>query len=304
MRTNRFRGFTLIELLVVIAIIAILAAILFPVFAQAREKARQTTCLSNEKQIGDAILMYNEDYDEVYVPAAEWKKGPNADWTSLVQPYIKSGSWAGWITDGGVFQCPSYPGIQSTADGPSGAPGGQYVPRGDVFVTYDTPSDGANFLPNPVNEAQIPDPAGLIGFWEVGANGSTGATYGWGWNFSGNNTYGADTDGAVWVSTSGNYQSLNSNKLLGNCDLSAGNFSWGGGGVPTATNGVGCLQFPRYRHTNVSNIWYLDGHVKGMQLGRLNYTNDVFIPGVCWANVYSGATAPPACPTASPVAPY
>jgi len=67
---SAWRGFTLIELLVVIAIIAILAAILFPVFAQAREKARQSTCLSNHKQIGTAMLMYAQDYDEVFVPVA------------------------------------------------------------------------------------------------------------------------------------------------------------------------------------------------------------------------------------------
>ena len=62
-RNSRF-GFTLIELLVVIAIIAILAAILFPVFAQAREKARQASCVSNLKQIGLAMLQYTQDYDE------------------------------------------------------------------------------------------------------------------------------------------------------------------------------------------------------------------------------------------------
>ena len=60
------KGFTLIELLVVIAIIAILAAVLFPVFAKVREKARQTVCLSNEKQIGLGFMQYVEDYDEVF----------------------------------------------------------------------------------------------------------------------------------------------------------------------------------------------------------------------------------------------
>ncbi len=61
---RRKDGFTLIELLVVIAIIAILAAILLPVFAQAREKARMTTCLSNTKQMGSALMIYAQDYDE------------------------------------------------------------------------------------------------------------------------------------------------------------------------------------------------------------------------------------------------
>jgi prepilin-type N-terminal cleavage/methylation domain-containing protein len=68
------KGFTLIELLVVIAIIAILAAILFPVFSQARDKARQTTCLSNAKQVGLAVMQYQQDYDEFY-PSAQKRNG-------------------------------------------------------------------------------------------------------------------------------------------------------------------------------------------------------------------------------------
>ncbi len=74
------RGFTLIELLVVIAIIAILAAILFPVFAQAREKARQTTCTSNLKQIGTAFMMYVQDYDETYPPWTGMCPDPSLRW--------------------------------------------------------------------------------------------------------------------------------------------------------------------------------------------------------------------------------
>src|SRR5438093_13107743 len=85
------RAFTLIELLVVIAIIAILAAILFPVFAQAREKARTATCSSNLKQIGIAVVMYAQDYDETYPPA---NYGPMASagqhWYGLVDPYVKA----------------------------------------------------------------------------------------------------------------------------------------------------------------------------------------------------------------------
>jgi prepilin-type N-terminal cleavage/methylation domain-containing protein/prepilin-type processing-associated H-X9-DG protein len=95
-------GFTLIELLVVIAIIAILAAILFPVFAQAREKARSTSCLSNQKQIALAISMYAQDYDETF-PYPYLAGPPELWWEDVVNPYIKTGN------KGGIMTCPSAP---------------------------------------------------------------------------------------------------------------------------------------------------------------------------------------------------
>jgi prepilin-type N-terminal cleavage/methylation domain-containing protein/prepilin-type processing-associated H-X9-DG protein len=108
---RRSRGFTLIELLVVIAIIAILAAILFPVFAQAREKARQATCLSNEKQMGNALLMYAQDYDmtlphdilgypAVYPTAPPGQQvSSHITWDLILQPYVKNLQ---------IFLCPSH----------------------------------------------------------------------------------------------------------------------------------------------------------------------------------------------------
>jgi prepilin-type N-terminal cleavage/methylation domain-containing protein/prepilin-type processing-associated H-X9-DG protein len=100
-------AFTLIELLVVIAIIAILAAILFPVFAQARAKARSTACLSNLKQIGLAIMQYGQDYDEMYPPTDYDVGSVRVVWQNLVEPYVKAGvSGTDTAQVRGVFVCP------------------------------------------------------------------------------------------------------------------------------------------------------------------------------------------------------
>jgi prepilin-type N-terminal cleavage/methylation domain-containing protein/prepilin-type processing-associated H-X9-DG protein len=84
------KGFTLIELLVVIAIIAILAAILFPVFAKSREKARQSSCQSNLKQIGLAAMQYAQDFDEKLVPVYQNGGAYRYWWADLIQPYMRS----------------------------------------------------------------------------------------------------------------------------------------------------------------------------------------------------------------------
>ncbi len=111
---SRAPGFTLIELLVVIAIIAILAAILFPVFARAREKARQTSCLSNLKQLGTALQMYVQDYDEMTPPHTDDEPDPPPPYNwrydtfpLRLHPYVKNYQ---------IYRCPSDSGWTKPAE--------------------------------------------------------------------------------------------------------------------------------------------------------------------------------------------
>ncbi len=163
------RGFTLIELLVVIAIIAILAAILFPVFGRARENARRSSCQSNMKQIGLGVMQYVQDYDERY-PQAYFYKNNAGDtqgyvhWSGSTRPYLKSEQ---------IFVCPSDPlgGLLPTNPhdptyslAPSSPPRDAQVPRISytanalIMPRKRSSTDG----PNTVNSAQIDDTAGVI----------------------------------------------------------------------------------------------------------------------------------------------
>ncbi len=143
-KSNR-KGFTLIELLVVIAIIAILAAILFPVFAKARDKARQTACGSNAKQMGLAIMQYSQDYDGYYPFAYNCNTGGhcenNSIWQKDIQPYCKStkltfcpsGPFANLANDASMLGYGGYSINQAVA--------GFSLPNGVQRVWYAKPSE-------------------------------------------------------------------------------------------------------------------------------------------------------------------
>ncbi|MEO7717837.1 MAG: DUF1559 domain-containing protein [Capsulimonas sp.] len=235
------KGFTLIELLVVIAIIAILAAILFPVFAQAREKARQSTCASNLKQMGLANLQYSQDYDEMSIVGYGDDGSKDEDyWYYTIMPYVSSAK--GNIAT--INFCPSSPHSAKTAYSMNARVGGDSTDIGDPF--------SFNFdYSKPSSLAMQTHPAETIVFAEAnqipayGDQATTlyrvnpGSVNGGPWN-----AYEAPTKDKDWDS------------------------------IDNDTNAAGTSPGQvRYRHTKMANFAFCDGHVKAMRRGNVTIWN-------------------------------
>lgn len=255
MSGNRRNAFTLIELLVVIAIIAILAAILFPVFAQAREKARGTTCVSNEKQILLGIMQYTQDYDEM-LPIGEqlpvkWDGGINSTDQCVgieneIDPYVKAGVPWGPARASSVWQCPSDPVQRDDCDGAPGIGTGYNISY--AFTNY-KPTDANTgfglFSFSTLNGVQVPSQT-LAG---VGAPADTIAMWEW---------FNPQAYSRFIAVTRTNMNQLLEFPTYPNA-INIGN---------SCGDGYNWL-FSIGAHNGITNFGFLDGHVKGMPASRL-----------------------------------
>lgn len=254
----RENGFTLIELLVVIAVIAILAAILFPVFARARENARRSSCASNLKQIGLGVIQYAQDYDEIMAPAYLDGScyGPggqtatnaagctgNVKWMDIIYPYVKSEQ---------IFNCPSAPSSYAKYQFATGAKYGHYAAN----VAFKGPDNGSDTLSapfshyretaagtylrySPTNVAKIQAPTTTVMVVDSRPGGQ-GQPYAMTW----------DTASAVVTM-----------RDVGGDPADLNNRTW-------VYTGSSCCAISE-RHLSTINVLWADGHVKAVGLDTL-----------------------------------
>jgi prepilin-type N-terminal cleavage/methylation domain-containing protein/prepilin-type processing-associated H-X9-DG protein len=250
-------GFTLIELLVVIAIIAILAAILFPVFAQARAKARQITCVSNLKQLSMGHMMYFQDYDEAgtmercFPNGNAWWSGEAIIWKDLIYPYVKSGgrpynNGQTYTTpgSGGVFQCPENSAAWSAQTvvywggwGP-GEPGDETTryPRSYAINDHAGNNEGSNFWGSWTGPGSLTAPGSL----------------------------------AVLSTPASTIMLCETRLFFENIWADSMSYECTPDGIPAGGQPTGCIQG---HHSGMTNFAFMDGHVKTIRL-QASVAND------------------------------
>jgi prepilin-type N-terminal cleavage/methylation domain-containing protein/prepilin-type processing-associated H-X9-DG protein len=259
---NQRRAFTLIELLVVIAIIAVLAAILFPVFSRAREQARRATCQSNLRQLANAWTMYSHDYDEMTVPIYVYA-GPGpylglsdlSYWPDLVYPYVKAGSGqSAGSNAGGIFTCPTTNGIPYTDGGNRWGRARYAYNQSNINNDYIAYDDGS--ISRGVAMAKLGHPAETVVFMEGltlggpflgGSDNPNNATI-LANSYPANSTYPT----AGYTPDRPLARSADDQPSLEQRDKD----EFGNGGYEYATDGA------LHKHSEGSNYAFADGHVK------------------------------------------
>jgi prepilin-type N-terminal cleavage/methylation domain-containing protein len=284
---NHRKAFTLIELLVVIAIIAILAAILFPVFAQAKLAAKKTADLSNLKQIGLAAIMYSGDFDD-YFPRNDLLGVGRQTWApityrELIAPYVKNGveqqgyimtnGGTGPLADTGLWNSPTQPpGRFGYGANQALFPSGQQMRdsahcgnNGSGLVYNDQNCDGTlnttgySVIPS-ISQTQLPAPASTVMVTTVGINTNYGAAnpymqtglYWW----AGCNTIHGATIPPLW--------DADAPKSYYDCNLN--------------TTGPSDAM-PRFRYNLFANAAWGDGHAKARRKGAFSWCTDIFVQG-------------------------
>ena len=256
-------GFTLIELLVVIAIIAILAAILFPAFAKARESARRTSCASNMKQMGIGTMQYTQEYDEKYpfnVIAVPTAPSGQINWSEAIEPYIKNGEKTGFGVKNGIYMCPSYP-LQSQSN--------HYGVNSSISGDRASWQDELLKAPS-VSMASIDAPSNTIYIAEKGVLADNPVA-----------SYSVfDADEWNWIDYVGGTMKKDMEPRYDH-DASTTADPW-----PRAA------AMPRYRHLGSGNFLFADGHVKSMRKGSVDWLKNIY-PGQTGLPVLpAGATYP------------
>ncbi len=280
------KAFTLIELLVVIAIIAILAAILFPVFAQAKAAAKKTQSLSNMKNIGTGMMLYTADNDDYYPALQIYVRHPQTGdpcgqqikWQDAILPYIKNGAGATrpWNLSGGYDT-----GIFLS---PGGRPqdGSSYAVHQDVFMDSPVvPWTGCSAAADPgytadfrtFSQTQFDNIAEKVAIIERGNSGGDWAFLqfaAWQWDWD---TYGYNRTTMTATEDEGDVRRLQGR----DCDG-----GWNGGDTWAF-----CSMFPRYRYMLTSPFVYFDGHAKSMNRSagvgpaassQISWARHIFIP--------------------------